>query len=83
MNDWRKIDNVDNTVEAAILQDILRLEGIESMLFYKDGTGYIKILTGNIIGTQGVDICVEEKDFERAKEIISIYREEFEEVHEE
>lgn len=73
---WQKVANVDNSLEATMLQDILKLEGIDSVIFYRLGTGYIKILTGSLLGTQGVDVCVEDKDFERATEIINAYRDE-------
>ncbi|KAB3527688.1 putative signal transducing protein [Alkaliphilus serpentinus] len=75
-NGWKKVANVYNDVEAAIIQDILQLEGIESMVYYRSGTGYLKILTGNIIGTKGADICVAPEDEGRALEIIRIFKEE-------
>ncbi|SCZ07440.1 putative signal transducing protein [Alkaliphilus peptidifermentans] len=73
---WAKLVNIDDPIEAAIIQDILKNEGVETKSRLKDNAEYMKHITGNILSTQGIDIFVVEKDIENATEIIRIYREE-------
>lgn len=76
---WEKIYNVGNPVEASIVQDILRNEGIESKIVYGQAAQYVHIYTGNVMGTEGIYIFVEKENAERAIEIIHAYMVETEE----
>jgi|GEM_PF-4718945 len=72
---WVKIINVDNDIEAEIIKDILNNEGIECKILYKENVQYIKLITGNLMGTQGIDILVDGDAAANALEIIKAYQE--------
>ena len=72
---WEKIDNVDNEIEAEIIKDILHNEGIECKVVLRENAQYIKLITGNLMGTQGIDILVDTDDAANAKDIIKAYQE--------
>lgn len=59
------LSTLDNNFQANILQDVLRNEGIESFLKNE----VLSSVFGNIPGFQ-IEIYVEEKDYEKAKEIL-------------
>ncbi|KAB3537260.1 DUF2007 domain-containing protein [Alkaliphilus pronyensis] len=73
---WVKLINLDDPVEAAIIQDILKTEGIETKSRLKDNAEYMKHITGNIFSTQGIDIFVEDNEYLNAIEVIRIYKDE-------
>lgn len=58
---------VYNEVEADIVEGLLMENGIPSIKKYKGTKGYMKILLGTPLG---VDIFVDPKDYEQAKEIL-------------
>lgn len=74
-----KIENVGNSIEASIIKDILLTEGIKCEAVYKNNAEYMKLLTGNIMATDGIDILVEEVYAAKALEIIKAYRESLDE----
>ncbi len=71
---WVKIENVGNDIEAEIIKDILKNEGIECKILYRENLQYMKLMTGNVLGTQGIDILVSEEAAEDAKVIIEAYK---------
>ncbi len=71
---WVKIVNVGNDIEAEIIKDILKSEGIECKILYRENLQYMKIMTGNILGTQGIDILVAAEEAEDAIAIIDAYK---------
>ena len=72
---WVKIENVDNDIEAEIIKDILQNEGIECKILFRENVQYMKLITGNLLGTQGIDILVEEDEATNAINIIKAYQE--------
>ena len=58
---------VYNEIEADIVEGFLNENGIPSIKKYKGTKGYMKVLFGTPLG---VDIFVDPKDYEQAKEIL-------------
>lgn len=62
---------IQNTVSSEIYQDMLRENGIPFVCRQQGAGGYIKILTGGLFIADS--IYVNERDFERAKELYENY----------
>lgn len=58
---------VYNEIEADIVEGLLEENGIPSIRKYKGTQGYMKVLLGTSLG---VDIFVDPKDYEQAKEVL-------------
>lgn len=64
---------IPNTVNSEIFQDILKENGIPCICRQEGAGGYIKILTGGLLVADS--IYVDEKNYDKAKELYEVYLE--------
>ena len=62
---------IPNTVLSEIYQDMLRENEIPFVCRQQGAAGYLKILTGGLLAADS--IYVNERDYERARELYEIY----------